>query len=181
MFEQKCSLLKVLRVFCEEPLKNHYIKEISRKINLAPTSVRIHINSLEKEQLVSKNKEQKFSGYKANIKNNDFKFYKRITNLVSLKESGLLTNLEGAYDYPIIILFGSYGLGEDIETSDIDIFIITEIKTEHSLKSFEEKLKRKITLHKFNKKEFENLKKKNPMLINNLIKGIVLSGEPEFL
>jgi DNA-binding MarR family transcriptional regulator len=45
---QKCSLIKVSEVFFAEPTTTHFIKEISKKINLAPTSVRKNIKDLLK-------------------------------------------------------------------------------------------------------------------------------------
>ena len=42
---QKCSLLKVLEIFFIEPTSIHFIKAISKKINLASTSVRIPVNA----------------------------------------------------------------------------------------------------------------------------------------
>jgi len=41
--EQKSSYIKVLKIFFVEPTTIHFIKEISRKIKLAPTSTRNYI------------------------------------------------------------------------------------------------------------------------------------------
>lgn len=42
----KSSIWKVFEIFVDEPLKINYIKEISRKIKLAPTSVKKHIEKI---------------------------------------------------------------------------------------------------------------------------------------
>ena len=69
-----------------------------------------------------------------------------------------------------IVLFGSYRRGEDVEESDIDIFL--ECKKENvNVERFEKKLGRKIQLH-FQ----ENFNAYPKELKNNIINGIVLSG-----
>ena len=70
----------------------------------------------------------------------------------------------------VIILFGSYCRGEDIEESDIDIFIESK-KQEINLDRFERALKRKIEIH-FND-NFNNYPKE---LKNNILNGCVLYG-----
>ena len=67
-------------------------------------------------------------------------------------------------------MFGSYRRGEDVESSDIDIFV--ECADEPvNVAQFEKKLGRKIELHF--KEDFTAYSKE---LKNNLINGIVLSG-----
>ena len=91
-------------------------------------------------------------------------------NLFILYDSGVIEFLKNKIMPNSIVLFGSFSRGEDLEESDIDLFIESEIKV-IDLKKFEKKLKRKINLN-FNS-NINNLKK--PFL-NNLINGIVLYG-----
>ena len=79
MMEQKCSLINVLKVFFIEPNTVHFIKEISRNINLAPTSVKNHIKTLLKENLIKTKQAKPFNGFIANRENDDFLFYKRVS------------------------------------------------------------------------------------------------------
>ena len=157
---QKCSYLRVLEIFFKEPITIHFIKEISKRITLAPTSVRNHLAELLKQNLILKKKSKPFDGFAANRENDDFIFYKRAYNLYSLKE--LSDFLVQSYYPKLIVLFGSYSKGEDIESSDIDIFILTKTKKDIELGIFEKKLKRKINLmmlDDFDKLD-ENIKKK---------------------
>ena len=167
--EHKSSLLRVLEVFALEPMRIHYIKEIAKKIELAPTSVKLHIKYLLQNGIVLKKKGEIFSGYIANRDNSDFVFYKKIINLIKLKESGLLNFLIESVYPNAVVLYGSYARGEDIETSDIDLLIITKAKKRIEVGKFEIILKRKIhliieeNLKKLDlnalKKEIENLGK----------------------
>lgn len=144
MILQKCSLWKVAEVFFREPTRVHYIKEISKKINLAHTSVKKHVRELIGEGLVEQTEGDIYTGYRAKRDSPHFIFAKKISNQILLQESGLLDVLKENYPEAIII-FGSYDKGEDLETSDIDIYAdIKRYKTD--LEKFESHLKRKIQI-----------------------------------
>ena len=169
--KQKCSQEKVFSVFVDEPLKIHYVKEISRKIVLAPTSVKNHLKNLEKQQLIYKEKGERFFGFVANRDNQDFLFYKKIANIINITGSGLLDYLiNSLYPQPII-LYGSYFRGEDIESSDIYLLVITKNKKQINLKKFEKILKRNIHIMME-----ENLKKLQKGLGEEIINGLTLYG-----
>ena len=95
---------------------------------------------------------------------------KIIYNITSILESDVITYIEEKLMPKSIVLFGSYARGEDIENSDIDLFVECK-KEELDLEKFEKKLSRGIELH-FNDK-FTLYPKE---LKNNIINGIVLSG-----
>ncbi len=164
------SLFAVIEVFFKEPTEIHFIKEISRKINLAPTSVRNIIKYLGKNHLIVKKKSKPFDGYTANRENEDFIFYKKIYNLYSLKD--LINEIANKIYPSAIVLFGSYSRGEDVLSSDIDLLVLSKTKKEINIFSNEKILERKINLLIIDKLEKldEPIRKK----INN---GIVLYGE----
>ena len=97
-------------------------------------------------------------------------FLKKINTLKEIKESSLLDYLNDNLMPNLIILFGSASKGEDLEDSDIDLFIECSDK-KLDLSKFETKLHRKINL--FLSKDFNKLSKE---LKNNLINGIILKG-----
>jgi len=167
---QKCGYMKTLEVFFREPIKIHFIRSVSRKINLAPTSVRNHIKFLVESNIITAKKSSPFNGYVSNRENEDFIFYKSIYNLSSLKE---LKDFIIKSCYPrAIVLFGSYLRGEDMEDSDIDLFVLSKNKKELNLEIFEEKLSRKINVL------FSDSLSKIDLKIQNKIKnGFVLEGE----
>lgn len=167
----KSNIWKVFEVFVEEPMKIHYIKEISRKINLAHTSVIKYLENLKKEGLIIKQKGERFFGFKANRDDNNFLFYKRISNITQIKESGLLDYLINSIYPQTIILYGSYFRGEDIERSDIDILIISKPQKKLDLEKFEKILKRKI--HIIIEKDLKNIPKELKL---EIINGLILYG-----
>ena len=171
---QKSSIDGTAEVFFVNPTKSHYLMNISRNIGIAHTSVKKNLLKLVKLGLVEEKIERrggrKFPIYVANREGKAFNLQKMAYNFTSILESGLIEYLEEKLTPKAIVLFGSYRRGEDIESSDIDIFV--ECADEPvNLTQFEKKLGRKIELHF--KEDFTTYSKE---LKNNLINGIVLSG-----
>lgn len=167
MLVHKCALWKVAEIFFLEPTKIHFVKEISRKITLAPTSVKIHLNTLIKEGLIKAAESEPYNGYRAQRENHDFIFEKKIANLIFIKSSGLIEELREKYPKSII-LFGSYNKGEDIESSDIDIFIDSK-PFKFNLGKSEDYLKRKV--HIIFKEDVQK------SLLGSINQGTILFGE----
>ena len=165
---QKCSNIRVMEIFFKEPTTIHFIREIGRKINLAQTSVRNNIQNLLKYGLIEKKKSKPFDGFIANRGNEKFLFYKRIYNLFSLY--GLRNKLMSLYPKAIVV-FGSYGLGEDIEGSDIDICIISKVRKDLNLKSFEKYLGREINVI-----VVDSLSKLDKSIEKKVLNGVIIYG-----
>lgn len=169
---QKYSIYLISGIFFKEPTTEHYLMEISRKTKIAHTSVKKHLETLTELNIIEKTIKlqgtRKYPIFKAKINNENYKQYKKIHNIEELTE--LIKFLKEKLMPKTIVLFGSYSRGEDIEDSDIDLFI--ESKKENlDLKKFEKKLSRKIQLH-FN----ESFKKYPSELKNNIINGIIMQG-----
>lgn len=171
---QKSSIWKTLEIFCQFPTKEHYLMDISRNINVAHTSVKRNLRALVKQGIVTtstrKQGRRNFPIFKANVNNPTFKKYKQLYNLMALMESGLIEFIEKQRMPNAIVLFGSYARGEDVEESDIDLFV--ECKERPlDVHKFEIALHRKVQLHM--KESFISY----PLeLKNNIINGIVLHG-----
>ncbi len=171
---QKSSMDRTVEVFFRNPTKKHYLMDISRNIGLAHTSVKKNLDKLINLGLIvesiEKKGKRKFPLFKANRDNKLFKKYKTIYNISSILESKIIEFIEEKLMPKSIVLFGSYQRGEDIEKSDIDLFIECK-KDELDISSFEKKLGRNVELH-FN----DNFNSYSKELKNNIINGIVLSG-----
>ena len=167
-------MFRVAELFFVNPSKEYYLMSISRNIGLAHTSIKKNLRDLVKLGIISEHNEKRgkrlFPVYRANFDNKIFKRYKLTYNLSAILESGLVDFIKESIMPKSIVLFGSYSRGEDIEGSDIDLFVECK-KEELTLKSFEKKLGRKIELHF--KENFTSYPKE---LKNNIINGIVLSG-----
>jgi predicted nucleotidyltransferase len=166
---QKNNNWKVFREFLDDPKGKHQIRRISKKINLATTSVKLHINELIEQKLVIEEKDI-FKYYEANFDNPKFRFYKKINSLDKIENSEILNYLEEKTSCETIYLFGSSAKGEDVKESDIDLYIQAP-ETKLNLDKYEKKLNKKIQIF-FS----EDIKKLPAELRNNILNGIKLRG-----
>lgn len=167
---QKYGAWRVFAAFARNPRKPYQVRELSRNIGLAATSVQLHLKELERMGLVRKEKAGVYDAYKSDFESDSFRFYKGVYNIVSLHDSGLIEELERKTSPDAIVLFGSYAKGEDLENSDIDIFLIAKEKS-IVLEKYEKRLNRKIQL--FFSEDIGRLPKE---LLNNILNGRVLRG-----
>jgi predicted nucleotidyltransferase len=170
---QNCTTYKILGVFFINPKKKFNLKDISRLSKIAHTSVKNELEKLIKQKLIIKEIEirgkRKFPIYFSNI-NEKFLGLKKMHNEYAIKQSGLIPYLRAQLMPNLIILFGSFSRGEDIEESDIDLFIESKQK-EIELNKFEEILHHKINL--IFKPNINLLKKE---FLNNILNGVILYG-----
>src|SRR3989344_2958987 len=167
---QKYTRYRVLREFFDCPTKDFHMRELSRRTKIAQPSVTNHLNSLVKEGLVIKEKKGIYPTYVANRDNVLFKLYKKSDVILRIKQTGLGDYIYDACQHDAIVLFGSSAKGEDLENSDIDLFIQAPEKRLNLLQ-YEKKLNRKINL--FFEENFSRL---SGELKNNIINGTVLNG-----
>lgn len=167
---QNYNTYRILQLFFDSPTKNFQLREISRLSKIALPSVINHVNKLLREGFVTKGKKHTYFSYVSNRTSEKFKLYKKSDLTIRLHNSGLIDYLIKEFQPNSIVLFGSSSRGEDIENSDVDIFIESK-EGEVKLLSFEKELKRKINLI------FEpRAADLNKELLNNLVNGIVLYG-----
>lgn len=172
--------LTILKPFFEDFNRHFSIRELSRILKINHTTVRQYLNKLVKEGFLSYKREGVYSFYQLILsrKTLNLKLY---YNLEKIRISKIIDGLEKTYDFPVIVLFGSYAFSRDDINSDIDLCLITNIEKEFPFEKYEKCLNRKISIHKFNKNSWMKAKKSNPNLVNNICNGIILSGELEIL
>lgn len=158
---------KLLDYFFLNPTAKLRVREIERKVKIPLPSVIRYCSELEKEGFLVRMQISNIFVYCANRANKRFLFKKKLFNLEQIYN--LVEYLSKESYNSLIILFGSYSRGEDIETSDIDLFI--EGKS-IDVSLFEKKLQRKVQIFAFNKLE----EVPNPKLQNSILNGIVLNG-----
>lgn len=167
---QKCSRWRVFELFSKSPSKRFLVREISRTINLASTSVKLHLDELKKEQLIKEEDVGHYHAYSANLENIEFQFYKRMSNLFLLKESGLIEHIESKYkDASCIAIYGKFSSGDDLENDSIKIAVVSKLKKNIDLKKFANIIGRQIILTNFT--DITQMKK-----TAEIIDGIVLKG-----
>ena len=167
---QNYSRYRILQEFFDFPTKDFFMRELSRKTKISQPSVINHLRALMKEGLIIREEKGLYPTYKANRENEIFKILKISNLILRMKSSGLIDYIYDTVFPDVIILFGSAARGEDIETSDIDLFVQAKEK-KLKLAKYEKQLNRKISI--FFKEDFGKL---NEELKNNILNGIVLKG-----
>ena len=168
---------KIAEYFLRNPTVRLRVRQIERELKLSLPSVIRYVKELVKDGLLKENKISEVMFYTADRSNKNFRLEKVIYNLRSLYHCGLVEFLITEYSNPSILLFGSYSKGEDIETSDVDIYVETSSKKKVNLQKFEKTLERKIQLF-----IYPHIKDvPNPQLANNILNGISLNGQVEVI
>jgi len=170
--------ITILKSFFEEPNREYHIRELSRMLKINHTTVRQQLNKLVDEGILEVTKGKLYSAYKP-IMTKKFLNLKLYYNLEKIRLSNLVEELEKTYDYPVMVLFGSYAHAQDDKNSDLDICVISNITKDVDAEKYEKKLNRKVSLHQFTKEKWKKMAKENKELINNICNGIVLSGQLE--
>ncbi len=168
---EKSTNERILGIFFDNPSKEFHLRELSRLSKLSLPTVISATETLSREKLVIKTKGKVLTKIVGNRENIAFVRYKRVYNLERLYTSGIVDYLSSAYNNPrLIIMFGSYSRGEDIEGSDIDIAIITNKKLNIDFSEYEKILKRGVSIHEIALEKISN------EFRSNLANGIVMEG-----
>jgi predicted nucleotidyltransferase len=162
---------KIKEYFFINPTVKMRVRQIEKILKLPLPSIIRYCKDLEKEGILKTIKIGNVNFYTADRSNEKCLLEKKLFNIRQLYDSGLINHLKLELHNPAIIVFGSYSKGEDIEDSDIDIFIETTRK-EFDLNKFEKILSRKIQI--FAHKSINEVK--NTHLANNILNGVVLNG-----
>jgi predicted nucleotidyltransferase len=172
--------LTILKPFFEGPEKAFSVRQLSRILRRNHVTISKHLKKFVKEGFLTQKKQGIYLFYQinSNKKTLNLKFY---YNLEKLRISNIVEDLEKFYDFPVIVLFGSYASATDDSSSDIDIGVISNINKEFDAKKYEKLINRKISIHRFDKSSWRNIKKSNPDLVNSICNGIILSGSLEVL
>lgn len=163
---------KIKEYFFVHPTLKLRVRQIEREVKVPLPSVLRYIKELEQEGILKSSHIANITVYSADRASKTFLLEKTLFNIKQLHTSGLIDSLVSELSNPTVVLFGSYSRGEDVENSDIDIYVETTLKKRTSLEKFENILKRRIQL--FSYKSIHHLKNKE--LANNIMNGVTLNG-----
>lgn len=174
---KETAKLRVLEVLFLHPEKEFSMTDMAKEAKVAKANIGKILEELRSKGFIGITKLNVMWRIKSNQQNKGFARSKIIYNLNLIHQSGLADFLADFFKNPkSIILFGSFRKGEDISNSDIDIAIEAEDAKEYrimhlkELAGLEGKIRRKIQIHLFNRKNID------AGLFNNIANGIVLSG-----
>jgi DNA-binding Lrp family transcriptional regulator len=164
-----------LALFLANPDARLSIRETARLMRINPMTARAGLSRLEKQEYVRKEKGDVYPVFVALKETRQFRNAKLYWTLERLRKSGLLEAIDGHYDLPVTILFGSCARGTDIKTSDLDLCVISDVKRPFPTQKYEKSTGHPVSLHVFSEREWERLRKANNSLRRNIQAGITLS------
>lgn len=168
------SKLVTLISFLANNLNNEFTyTEIKKRTKLAKATLTKWLSYLEKNNFVFKKQIGLNKLYRINADNNVIKQFKILSNLLNLKP---LEKLAGKHQFKAY-LFGSAARGEDAGGSDYDILIIGDISREKiiaDIRGIAKRLKKEVKLQIFTKKEWFDLREKDPAFYERVEKDKIL-------
>ena len=161
---------RIREYFFRHPTERLRLRQIERNTKAAFPSVVRYAKELVEEGILKKTAISGVTFYSADRSSKRFLREKKLFNIKTVYSSGLVEYLTINYSNPTIILFGSYAEGEDIEGSDIDIYIETSKKPK-KLHRFEKIFGKSIQVFNKHLKDITN-----KHLANNIVNGLRLNG-----
>lgn len=175
----KSKETKVMELFFQEPTRQWHFEEILKEAGITRSKAGAWLGKLGKEGFVRRVKERgRMPYYTGNYANPAYQNRKRLYAMEMLYECGLLNHLTSLEKAETVVLFGSLARWDWYSKSDIDIFIYGEPEG-LGIAKYEIKAKRDIQL--FICRNKQELKKLGKGLLRNIIKGIVIKGNLDFI
>ncbi len=169
----------VLELFFEEPAREWHFEEILTTAKIARSKATHWLQKFVKEQLIRRVKEKGAMPYYISAHDSPYyKTRKRIFALQKLYETGFLPHLSSLQHTKAVILFGSFTRSDWYKESDIDLFIYGDPEELH-IAAYELKLHHDIEVFLCRTKE--DLAKFGTGFIKNLMKGITIKGDLDFI
>jgi len=164
---------KILEYFFEYPTEQTYLKELAKKLQISPRSVKIYCDLFEKEGIIKREKKGNmhlFSTCNSNFRVREMKRAYFINLLAEM-------NIENiAEECASIAIYGSYASGNYDEKSDVDILIIgneQHVKRDLIVKIMEI-IDKEFQLNVIPIIKWEKMKKDQDHFVKNIIRNHIL-------
>jgi predicted nucleotidyltransferase len=175
---------KLLKLFLTDPEKQFYTREIAKLNDKPLNAVRRELSYLEKAAFVKSHTEWNLKYY-AVVK--EFPFYSELKRIIySTVGLGdfLRGRLKDSTSIELAFIYGSVAKDMETSKSDIDLFVVGEIKDEelHRLvPNVEKEIDREINYTRMTKKEFAERSKRGESFLKRIEKEekLVLRGDPD--
>lgn len=167
--------LKILEFFLKNPTKEIYLKELSRVLKISSGSASVILKFFLKQNYLKLKEEGNLHKYKLNNDNLIIRQMKVLNNLFLLEKYISLLKKEDVYS---IILYGSYANGSNIEESDIDILIISNLDFLKEIQIIEQKIGKEVNINVLSMEKWKNIKRNDKVFYDNIMRNhILLYGE----
>jgi predicted nucleotidyltransferase len=117
--------MKVLSHFLKDPYNGFYLRELARKLEMDPMTVKRSLDLLLSDGYIERHEEKVMILYRGNMEEPHFTFMKVSRSLSLIRDSGIIDRiLEEDPGTICIVLYGSVAKGEDGPESDLDLLVI---------------------------------------------------------
>ena len=164
---------KILEYFLKNPTKKTYLKELAKKIEISPRSVKIYCDIFEKDGLIKR--EIKGNLHLFSVNNENFKV-REMKRAFYINLLGELNIQKISEDCASMAIYGSYASGNYDEKSDVDILIIgneEHVKRDMIVKIMEI-IDKEFQLNVIPIIKWEKMKKDKDHFVKNIIRNHVL-------
>jgi predicted nucleotidyltransferase len=164
---------KILEYFLKYPTEKTYLKELAKKLQISPRSVKIYCDLFEKEGIIKREIKGNLHIFTTNNDNFRVREMKRVYFIHLLAE----LNIEDiAEECASIAIYGSHAYGNYDEKSDIDILIIGDEKNvkRELIVDIMKKIDKEIQLNVIPIIRWEKMKKDNDNFVKNIIRNHIL-------
>ncbi len=165
--------IKVLEYFLKYPTEETYLKELAKKLQISPRSVKIYCDIFDNEGIIIREIKGNLHIFKTNNDNFRVREMKRAYFINLLAD----LNVEKiAEECASIAIYGSHASGTYDEKSDIDILIIGDEKNvkRELVVDIMNRLDKEVQLNVISIIKWEILKKENDHFVKNIIRNHVL-------
>lgn len=166
--------LEIFSFLCIRAGEKFSQRDVAKNIKVSPTAVSKTVKRLLDKNLIKFEKTKTINFITFNRDNHKAIELKRAENLRQIYLSELSDFLEENLAGSTIVLFGSHSKGEDTISSDIDLAVLGRKAKFLDLRIFEKILNREININFYN-----SLKDIHSHLRNNILNGIILTGNIE--
>lgn len=169
---------RILSFYLENPSGSFYVKELSRKLRVSPSSVSKTVKLLRHDKVLVMERKGLAHLYRLNEELPSVRMLKSAYVLIKLKDCKLVDRfLEVDNSLISLALYGSYAAGAYDERSDLDLLVITQKKKNvfhEPIRKLEEKLGVEISLDAFTLAQWKNLAKSNDPFYRSVVDEHVL-------
>ena len=173
---------KILKHFFSDKNGKYYLRQLEKMLGVHVANIRRELISLEKMGLFRKEKKGKEVYY---FLNTDLAIFEEINKIISKTigmEAVIKRELQKVDGIRICFIYGSVAKGKEDALSDIDVFIVGEVKEDSILKvvrKLEEELSREINYTIFTEADLWKGVKEEKVFLKDVLKGskIFLMGD----
>ncbi|MBU0457510.1 MAG: nucleotidyltransferase domain-containing protein [Nanoarchaeota archaeon] len=164
----------IKELFFDYPTKQWHFEQLLKEAGLSRAQTNAWIKKIMKDNLIKRVKpKSKMPYYIAKYDSPEYISAKKLFALEKFHSSGFLSHLLSLQQAEAIIIFGSIIRGDWHKESDIDLFVYGNAD-DLELGKYWIKLGREIQF--FGCKDKKELKKYNPALLKNILKGYTIKG-----